>query len=102
MKEFSVRKVDNYKLKPIFSFIFVNFYLGILQIAIKESRIEKNLKDIQQQWDTMRFQLHKHFRPGFIVNIQQEHSFIITDVDDILQAVEDSTLLLNSMQKFYF
>jgi hypothetical protein len=34
----------------------------------------------------MRFQIHKHFR-----------GFIISGVDDILQALEDSTLLLNGM-----
>ncbi|CAF4130291.1 unnamed protein product, partial [Rotaria sordida] len=69
----------------------------ILQTAIKELQIEKNLNDIQQQWDTMRFQIHKHYRHTLSTNIQQERSFIITGVDDILQALEDSTLLLNSI-----
>jgi dynein heavy chain len=58
-------------------------------MAIKELQIENNLKDIQQQWDTMRFQIHKHFRH---INV-----FIIFGVDDILQTLEDSTLLLNSI-----
>jgi dynein heavy chain len=74
--------------------------LGILQTAIKELQIEKNLKDIQQQWDTMRFQLHKHARHTFGGNSQQERGFIISGVDDILQALEDSTLLLNSIFNF--
>jgi hypothetical protein len=42
----------------------------------------------------MRFQIRKHFRN---TNIQQERGFIISGVDDILQALEDSTLLLNSI-----
>jgi len=44
----------------------------------------------------MRFQLHKHFRTTFVTNIPQERGFIISGVDDILQTLEDSTLLLNS------
>ncbi|CAF1059416.1 unnamed protein product [Adineta steineri] len=68
---------------------------NILQTAIKELQIEKNLKDIQQQWNTMHFQIHKHIRN---TTIQQDRSsFIISGVDDILQALEDSTLLLNSI-----
>jgi len=63
-------------------------------MAIKESQIEKNLKDIQQQWDTMRFQIHKHFR--------YTNGFIISDVDDIFQTLEDSTLLLNSISTSRF
>jgi dynein heavy chain len=58
-------------------------------MAIKELQIENNLKDIQQQWDTMRFQIHKHFR--------HTNVFIIFGVDDILQTLEDSTLILNSI-----
>jgi hypothetical protein len=58
-------------------------------MAIKELQIEKNLNNIQQQWETMRFQIQKHFR-----------GFIISDVDDILQALEDSTLLLNGIFHF--
>ncbi|CAF3247166.1 unnamed protein product, partial [Rotaria sp. Silwood2] len=72
---------------------------SILQTAIKELQIEKNLNDIQQQWDTMRFQIHKHYRHTLGTNIEQERGFIITGVDDILQALEDSTLLLNSIFK---
>ncbi len=74
-----------------------NLNLGILQTAIKELQIERNLKDIQQQWDTMRFQLHKHTRHTLVANNQQDRGFIISGVDDILQALEDSTLLLNSI-----
>jgi dynein heavy chain len=47
----------------------------------------------------MRFQIHKHFRN---TNIQQERGFIISGVDDILQALEDSTLLLNSISTSRF
>jgi dynein heavy chain len=72
---------------------------GILQTAMKELQIEKNLQDIQQQWDTMRFQIHKHFRT---TNTPQERGFIISGVDDILQALEDSTLLLNSIFNSFF
>lgn len=67
-------------------------HLGILQTAIKELQIEKNLNDIQQQWNSMCFQLHKHVRHA---NNQQEYCSIITGADDILQTLEDSTLLLN-------
>ncbi|CAF1548071.1 unnamed protein product [Rotaria magnacalcarata] len=70
---------------------------SILQTAMKELQIEKNLNDIQQQWDTMRFQIHKHYRHATGTNFQQERGFIITGVDDILQALEDSILLLNSI-----
>ncbi|CAF4737158.1 unnamed protein product, partial [Rotaria sp. Silwood2] len=55
----------------------------ILQTAIKELQIEKNLNDIQQQWDTMRFQIHKHYRHTLGTNIERERGFIITGVDDI-------------------
>jgi dynein heavy chain len=72
---------------------------GILQTAMKELQIEKNLQDIQQQWNTMRFQIHKHFRT---TSILQERGFIISGVDDILQALEDSTLLLNSIFNSFF
>lgn len=72
------------------------YYLGILQTAIKELQIEKNLNDIQHQWDTMRFQIHKHQRHQLSGNLQQERGFVITGVDDILLVLEDSTLLLNS------
>jgi hypothetical protein len=48
----------------------------------------------------MRFQLHKHARHTFGGNSQQERGFIISGVDDILQALEDSTLLLNSIFNF--
>ncbi|CAF4451272.1 unnamed protein product, partial [Adineta steineri] len=53
---------------------------NILQTAIKELQIEKNLKDIQQQWNTMHFQIHKHIRN---TTIQQDRSsFIIAGVYD--------------------
>ncbi|UJR10037.1 hypothetical protein I4U23_014260 [Adineta vaga] len=69
---------------------------NILQTAIKELQIEKNLKDIQQQWETMRFQIHKHVRHIFVTSSQQDRGFLISGVDEILQALEDSTILLNS------
>jgi hypothetical protein len=50
----------------------------------------------------MRFQIHKHFRHTLTTNIQQERGFVISGVDDILQALEDSTLLLNSIFHFSF
>lgn len=65
-----------------------------MQTAIKELQIEKNLKDIQQQWETMRFPIDKHIRSG---NISQDRGFIISDVDGILQVLEDSSLLLNGI-----
>ncbi|CAF4693848.1 unnamed protein product [Rotaria sp. Silwood2] len=80
--------------------ILKNFHLDILQTAIKELQIEKNLNDIQQKWDTMCFQIHKHYRHTLGTNIERERGFIITGVDDILQALEDSTLLLNITSRF--
>ena len=95
----SNRKISPIKIQR--NIIEISFNLDILQTAIKELQIEKNLKDIQQQWDTMRFQIHKHFRHTFVTNIQQERGFIISGVDDILQALEDSTLLVNSILTFH-
>lgn len=69
-------------------------HVDILQTAIKELHIEKTLRDIQQQWDTMRFQLHRHARP---TSTSQDKSYIIAGVDEILQALEDSTLLLHGI-----
>ncbi|CAF4798253.1 unnamed protein product, partial [Rotaria sp. Silwood2] len=43
---------------------------------------------------------HKHYRHTLGTNIQQERGFVITGVDDILQALEDSTLLLNIISRF--
>lgn len=74
------------------------YFLDILQTAIKELQIEKNLKDIQQQWNTMRFQIHKHIRSN---SSQQDRGFLISGVDEILQALEDSTLLLNSISIYF-
>ena len=73
---------------------FACFTSGVLQTAMKESQIEQNLNDIQQQWQTMRFAIHKHFRHG---NVAQERGFLLSDVDGIVQALEDSTLLLNGI-----
>ncbi|CAF4748201.1 unnamed protein product, partial [Rotaria sp. Silwood2] len=48
----------------------------------------------------MRFKIRKHYRHTLGTNIEQERGFIITGVDDILQALEDSTLLLNITSRF--
>lgn len=82
----------NPKRNPTFSSTCV--FLGVLQTAMKELQIEQNLNDIQQQWETMRFVIQKHFRQG---NVSQERGFILSDVDGIVQALEDSTLLLNGI-----
>ena len=67
---------------------------GVLQTAMKELQIEQNLRDVEQQWESMRFTIQKHFRHG---NVSQERGFLISDVDGIVQALEDSTLLLNGI-----
>ena len=64
---------------------------------MKELQIEKHLKDIQQQWETMRFQVHKHQRHPSASTGSQERGFVIAGVDDILQLLEDSALLLHSL-----
>lgn len=58
---------------------------------MKELQIEQNLKDVEQQWETMRFTIQKHFRQT------QERGFLISDVDGIIQSLEDTTLLLNGI-----
>ena len=70
--------------------------LAILQTARKELQIDTHLKDVQQQWDTMRFHIQKHYRQTLPTGASQERGFILADVDDILQALEDATLLLHS------
>lgn len=63
----------------------------VLQTAMKELQIEKNLEEIEQQWNSMRFQIHK-----------QDRGFLISDVEPIIQSLEDSTLLLNSISSSRF
>ena len=75
--------------------------LDILQTSIKELQIEKNLKDIEQQWDNMRFQIHKHTRNTSSASAHQDRGYLISGVDEILQALEDSILLLNSTAKLF-
>ncbi|CAF0910630.1 unnamed protein product [Adineta ricciae] len=70
---------------------------NILQTSIKELQIEKNLKDIEQQWNNMRFQIQKHTRNTSNISAYQDRGFLISGVDEILQALEDSILLLNSI-----
>ena len=64
----------------------------ILQTANKEFQIEKNLFDLQHQWQEMKFQIQKYSRPNFV---GQDRMSIIGSVDEILQSVDDSTLLLS-------
>ena len=75
------------------------YILDILQTSIKELQIEKNLKDIEQQWNNMRFRIQKHTRNTSNINAHQDRGFLISEVDEILQALEDSILLLNSIAK---
>ena len=74
-------------------------FSDVLQTAIKESQIEKNLEEIEQQWNSMRFQIQKHSRQ---TNSQQDRGFLISDVEPIVQSLEDSTLLLNSLSSSRF
>lgn len=63
----------------------------ILNNSIKEAAIEKGVKAVEDTWATMNFKVHKHFKGS------EERGYTLGAVDDIVQALEDNSMNLQSM-----
>jgi dynein heavy chain len=64
---------------------------GIIANATKELAIENRLKEIADVWNEMQFTVKKHVKGN------DDRSFIIGPVDDIVLALDDSIMKLQSM-----
>ncbi|XP_028911199.1 dynein heavy chain 10, axonemal isoform X3 [Ornithorhynchus anatinus] len=63
----------------------------IVLSAVKEISIEKGVKDILDTWENMKFTVVKYFKGT------QERGYILGSVDDIIQALDDNAVNLQSM-----
>nr|CAD7428945.1 unnamed protein product [Timema monikensis] len=63
----------------------------IINNAIKELSIEKGVKEIADTWTSMLFSIHKHIKGT------DDRGYILGAVDEIMQALEDNSMNLQSM-----
>ncbi|XP_077995609.1 dynein axonemal heavy chain 10-like isoform X2 [Glandiceps talaboti] len=69
---------------------------GIVTSASKELSIEKGIKEVQDTWDAMKFQVQKYMKGT------QERGFILGSVDEVLQILDDNAMNLQSMSASRF
>ncbi|XP_037090995.1 dynein heavy chain 10, axonemal-like [Pollicipes pollicipes] len=92
-KEFEMDP-ETFTLANLFAMELSNYSDVIAEIvggAIKELGIEKGVKDIADLWDGMRFAVLPYTKDG------EERGFVLTAVDEVLLALDDSTMNLQSM-----
>ncbi|XP_070572584.1 dynein axonemal heavy chain 10-like isoform X2 [Ptychodera flava] len=69
---------------------------GIVNSAAKELSIEKGIKEVQDTWDAMKFQVQRYMKGT------QERGFILGSVDEVLQILDDNAMNLQSMSASRF
>lgn len=69
---------------------------GIVTSASKELQIEKGVKEVIETWEKLRFEVIKYTKGT------QDRGFVLGTVDEILQALDDNTMSLQSMSASRF
>ena len=62
--------------------------LEIVTSAYKELTIESGVKEIQETWDNMKFNVQRYMKG------QRERGYILGSVDDVLQILDDNVMNL--------
>ncbi|XP_051514176.1 dynein axonemal heavy chain 10 [Myxocyprinus asiaticus] len=73
-----------------------NVISDIVTSAVKELGIEKGLKEVEETWENMKFNVQRYLKGT------QEHGFILGSVDEILQHLDDDAMNLQSMAGSHF
>lgn len=64
---------------------------AIVTNAIKELAIERGVKEVADNWDTMAFTTHKHTKGN------EDRGYTLGAVDEIMQVLEDNFVTMQSM-----
>ncbi|KAI7812536.1 putative dynein heavy chain 10 [Triplophysa rosa] len=73
-----------------------NVISDIVNSAVKELGIEKGVKEVEETWENMKFNVQRYIKGT------HEHGFILGAVDDILQHLDDDAMNLQSMAGSHF
>ncbi|XP_076363131.1 dynein heavy chain at 89D isoform X2 [Tachypleus tridentatus] len=90
---------ENFTLGNLFAMELHRFSETIEEIvgsASKELNIEKGVQEVQKTWDSMKFEIVKYMKGT------KERGFILSAVDDVLQALDDNGMNLQSMSASRF
>ena len=90
---------DTFTLDQLFAMELHNFSDVIADIttsAVKELSIESGLKEIIDVWNTTKFNVLKYTKAG------QDRGYVLGPVDEIMQALDDNAMNLQSMSASRF
>ncbi|ESN91800.1 hypothetical protein HELRODRAFT_96436 [Helobdella robusta] len=106
-KELMEKTGQNFEMDPntftlanIFSMQLHRFQDKIAEIvncAIKESAIEKSLKEVEETWSNLRFNVQNYTK-----GCTSDRGYILGSVDDVVQLLEDNTLQVQGMSASRF
>ncbi|KAL3317579.1 Dynein heavy chain 10, axonemal [Cichlidogyrus casuarinus] len=85
---------DTFTLASIFAMQLHRFrdVIGeIVTFAVKESGIEKGIKEVEQTWSSIKFQVNVYTKGT------QNRGFVLGALDEILQTLDDNAMNLQSM-----
>lgn len=90
---------DTFTLQNVFAMELHRFTDTIAEIvtsATKELSIEKGVKEVEEVWSNMKFSVQKYMKGT------SDRGFIIGAVDEVVQALDDNTMNLQSMSASRF
>ncbi|XP_014779882.1 dynein axonemal heavy chain 10 isoform X2 [Octopus bimaculoides] len=90
---------DTFTLERIFAMELHRFHDCIQQIvssAVKEMAIEKGVKEVEEMWSKMQFTVVPYMKGT------SNRGYILGSVDDVLQALDDTSMNLQSMSTSRF